>query len=417
MINLDSNRNLFITGGAGTGKSYLLNQYLSTLDTTKTAICASTGVAALLIGGITFHRFLGLQLFEGTVESLITKVNARRNAQIKKRYIETETIIIDEISMMDLETFVKASQVIANIRGNPDIPFGGIRIILVGDFFQLPPIKQFEDCTFLFQHPVWKLLDLEVINLTEPKRFTDEDPEFPIILDNVRWGKYTVRVKEFIESHLRQSEPHPSGICPTNFVSHNKVCDMENASKLKELTGKEYVFTAKFSSNISPPLVTKSDMLKGVLLPEEMILKVGAQVMLITNGVNPSLANGSRGIITDFSPTGYPIVEFMSGVNIEIKEHEFKVETRTNGNVLHRSKLLHIPLRLAWTTTSYKSQGASMDYITCDLSGCFAPCEIYVLLSRIRDPKYLYIKNFQPRAWRTCLPKQEVIDFYKNLIK
>lgn len=462
----NTGKNIFITGMAGTGKSFTINKWMKQLKDTDNAkkldsiyISASTGIAAIQVGGQTLHRIFGMGLGVGKIDVLVS--NMKKRQELRDTWASMKTLIIDEISMMDIGFFIRVSKVVSILRSevlkNPSlehIPFGGIQIILVGDFLQLKAIKDYVETLFvdgkevtktykyLFQHPIWDQLNLNIIYLQEPMRYittsetdkntsdkVDKDDayvkrgiEFFNILSDIRIGKLTPRVKDMIKYCSREPQPY-KGIFPTIIYSTNQEVDDFNAKQLASLKGKPEFYDAIFSSSGSKEYLSKEDMVKSSLTTDPIVLKVGAQVMLLVNKPDFKLANGSRGVVVGFTPRGsnnisYPIVEFMNGQKIEITPHTWSqtVKVPKDGTIIkHRYSLKNLPLKLAYSITCHKSQGTSLDNAYVSLSKCFSPGQIYVALSRCRDMDNLYISDWNPKVFNRCLPDKECIDFYNQI--
>lgn len=443
---IESECNMFITGSAGTGKSYLTREIITHLEKlhVEVAIAAPTGIAALNIEGSTIYKLLGLHLFEGTVDSLTQRMIKAKNGSLLKYWCSIDTLIIDEISMMNTGTFIRASQVVkrvrqygqasdmkvAGIKGTRslDTPWGGIRLILVGDFLQLSPVKTYVDddkvsYLYLNQHPIWKDLNLRVINLTEPKRYitsgNQADMSFFLALQDLRMGIFSQRVQDLLTECSRKP-PRTLTIKPTILIATNNEVNSYNEDQLAKLPGKEYTYRCTYKSKSPTCPITKDDMIKALLIVDPLKLKVGAQVMHLIN-TDDGLCNGSRGVVVGFTEDNLhlPIVEFMDNSVHTIGYHTASKSTKvldaSGTSKAYYAYMEYIPLRLAWALTIHKTQSASLDSVYISLSSCFSPGQIYVAMSRCRNAENTYIKDWTMEAFLKCKPHKYQIEFYRDL--
>lgn len=299
-----SGRNVFFTGSAGTGKSYLLKKIIGALPPDVTVATASTGVAACHIGGITLHQFAGIGGGDATLERSVELASKTPTVTIWRR---CKHLIIDEISMVDGNYFEKIEEVARRIRKN-DKPFGGIQLILCGDFFQLPPVsrsipgEKSKGPKFCFQTKAWQNCMLNVFELKHVHRQTDN--KFITILNKIRVGKVDNEVTNILAATAKQNIEN-DGILATRLCSHTKDADIINESKLRALTGESRLFEAEDAT----PGSTKQ-LNSQTPVPGRLELKIGAQVMLLKNiSVSSGLVNGARGVIKEFR-NGVPVVQF-----------------------------------------------------------------------------------------------------------
>jgi ATP-dependent DNA helicase PIF1 len=413
--------NLCITGPAGVGKSYLISLFKKwAINNNKViAVTAMTGNAAYLINGKTLHSWAGIGIGDLSEEMLLSKI--RKNFVSKKKWLDTNILIIDEVSMLTGLLLSKLNYLGMEIRRNPYTPFGGIQVVLLGDFYQLPPVKN-ED--FVFESAAFKEYIEEIIDLDEIVR--QKDVVFQRILNNIRVNKLIEDDIKILKSRtykeIEKNNPNfkqdleDMGIKPTKIYTLKKNVEEINNQKLLELKNEIKVFLPntnvenkdkyEFKQNEIDKFV---DILDNSGRYENMLkLCVGAQVMFLINKMDLGLVNGSRGVVVDFKDN-YPVVKFNNGITEVIKHHSFDYEIDKKG-IIYRKQ---IPLRLAWCITVHKSQGMSIDIAEVDIgSNIFEYGQTYVALSRVRSLDGLYIIKFNPDKIK-CHPKVE--KFYNNL--
>ncbi len=425
--------NLFLTGGGGVGKSYLLSVIYTEFPGLKKRLfaaknpgsisklpriqmCAMTGCAALLLGhkAKTLHSWAGIGLGKGSVSELYVKI--RRNQKSMKNWLCTDLLIIDEVSMMTAELLDKLNEIGKKVRGNKK-PFGGIQVLLVGDFFQLPPVNKSDEATkFAFESDAWKELITSSIELTEIQRQKDE--KFQKVLKEARIGALTKESCELLAG-FQGRDWKENKIRPTLLFPRRAEVDMINDSNLRALTGRRYTYKARlvYDGKIPEGFSESNEGFQKALqmfdsdaaYAKELELMLNAQVMLIANtDPDSGLVNGSRGVVVGFCPsTELPIVEFLNGVRKPVGTHTWPIE---DYEFVSRAQ---VPLRLAYAVTIHKSQGATLDSALVDIgSGVFEYGQAYVALSRVRSLEALYVYDFDPTAFKAH-PKVKA--FYKAL--
>jgi len=373
---LKSGRNVFLTGSAGTGKTFLINQYTSYLKERKIkpAIVAPTGIAASHIGGVTIHSFFSIGIREYIDEYYLDKLMQMKS--VHERLSKLKVLIIDEVSMVSPGVFESMDKILRAIKFT-NKPFGGVQIILSGDFFQLPPVsKEWKEIRFIWQTELWNKLDLKVAYLEEKFR-QDEDDMLVSILDEIRSGDVSQQTWEILEKKM--TEKTQLKFNPTKLYTHNMDVDRINLKELDKLTETSNFFEAiEKGSRQNLEKIYKSS-----LVQEKLELKKGAVVIFIKNNYEKGYINGTLGVILDFEEgTKYPIVEIASGRKIIAERDDWSRETDT-GKV--QATVKQIPLRLAWAITVHKSQGMTLDAAEIDLSKTFEPGQGYVALSRIKS--------------------------------
>lgn len=385
---LKSGRNVFLTGSAGTGKTYVLNQYIQYLQNRKVpvAITASTGIAATHMNGQTIHSWCGMG-----VKEAIHQVNLRQLAE--KKYIQknintARVLIIDEISMLHKNQLGMVDEILQYIRETIE-PFGGLQLVLSGDFFQLPPVTKNEESNrekFAFMSKSWVDARLTVCYLTEQYRQTDN--ELNTILNEIRSNSVseqsTSLLDEAVYNRFREE--------PTRLYSHNFDVDRVNQQEIESLAGEEEIFVAKTKGNEG----LREMLQKSVLAPDTLILKENARVMFVKNNYEAGFMNGTLGTVVGFSSeTGYPQVALNSGKEIVVEPEVWSV-TDESGKTL--ASFTQIPLRLAWAITVHKSQGMTLEAAEVDLTKTFETGQGYVALSRLKDLNGLRLLGYNDIA-------------------
>jgi len=370
---LKSGHNVFLTGSAGSGKTFLLNEFITYLKSENIAVgvTASTGIAATHLSGRTIHSWCGLGIEETLnhqVKSLIAK------GDLKQRLKKAQVLIIDEISMLSASRLDLVDAICQLVRKNSH-PFGGLQIVLSGDFFQLPPVARgSEDKRFALEAEVWSKMNLKICYLEEQHR--QEDKKFFALLNALRGRQNLADVKKSLSARLNKEVK--SKIKPTKLYTHNFDVDSYNDLELGRLRGESKFYEMRYQG--LPNLVDK--LKGGCLAPEVLELKIGAVVMFVKNNFKEFYVNGTLGKVIGFDEdSGFPLVETIKGDVIEAKRESWAVDD--SSGVL--ASISQIPLRLAWAITIHKSQGLSLDCAEIDLSKTFEYGMGYVALSRVRS--------------------------------
>jgi ATP-dependent exoDNAse (exonuclease V) alpha subunit len=397
--------NIFLTGAAGTGKSYVIKKLIDFLDSKHVFYgkTATTGVAALNIGGSTLHSWSGMGLADDEGMALLTRVS--NNQKATNRIKGTRILFIDEISMCDANLLDKLDIVCQYIRNN-DQPFGGIQVVMVGDFLQLPPVfKGFQKELFAFDSHAWASAKIQTVHLTEIVR-QHSQPKFAEYLNEVRFGvaEDHAMLKECIDRKFPDD-----GIKPVRLFCKNIDVDGFNNKELQKIGSEEKVY---YAIDTGGEQWTKF-FNKNCMAPEVLRLRVGAQVMLLTNvDVANGLVNGSIGVVESFSNEG-PVVRFTTGDHVvQPFEWEVKQDEPLITGEIKKVKIAgrkQLPLKLAWAVTVHKSQGATLDRAEIDISEAFAAGQVYVALSRVRDLESLSIKAFSPHK---IMANRRCVEFY-----
>lgn len=389
---LKSGKNVFLTGEPGSGKSYTINQFKEWLEIERIpyAVTASTGIAATHIGGVTIHSWSGIGIKEEVSDAFIENINISK-PYVAKKIQYTKVLIIDEISMLSAETLNNIERIISGVRGSfmGSDPWGGMQIVFVGDFFQLPPVvKNKTETLFAFEATSWYRAEPVTCYLTEQHR--QSDPVFLGILSGIRNGNITEAQKKMLHGSWKKE-----GSPETQLYTHNLDVDLINGARLREIKEEAELFVMTSEGN--DYLV--SMMKKNCLSPEKLYLKPGARVMFTRNKYDKETGeteyvNGTLGDVTHFS-NGYPVVKTLEGRSILAKHEEWSIEE--NGHV--KARIIQIPLKLAWAVTVHKSQGMSLDEARIDLGDAFEFGQGYVAISRVRSLDGLMLTRINKKAF------------------
>lgn len=383
---LKTGANVFLTGEPGAGKTYVLNQYIEYLKDhgISVAVTASTGIAATHIGGVTIHSWTGMGVKKNLTPQELDALEGKQ--YLWKRFDTTKVLIIDEISMLSAEQFDTVDQICRAFKRNQK-PFGGMQIISVGDFFQLPPISKGEEVQkFAFESQAWKEAKLLVCYIKEQWR--QEDGSLLSILKSIRKGD----VEEgFPELEERLEATFEDIIRPTRLYTHNADVDQINLEELDKLGTELAVYGMQGKGK--DDLVEK--LKESCLSPETLYLKPGAIVMCTKNNFEVGYVNGTLGEVVEISKeTGYPTIITNHGKTITIEPTTWSIDD--GDKVL--AQIEQVPLRLAWAITVHKSQGMSLDAVELDLSRAFEYGQGYVALSRARSLSGLKLLGFHGNA-------------------
>jgi ATP-dependent DNA helicase PIF1 len=406
---------VFLTGPGGTGKSTIVREFARQCENNGTivALTALTGVAALQIGGQTLHSWAGIGLGKRSVADLVLKIT--KFSACRKRWQNTHVLVIDEVSMLSPELLEKLDRIAREIRGSPSSPFGGLQLILTGDFCQLPPV---EGNRFCFESPVWKQIIHVTVYLQKVVRQTD--PVFQHCLSEIRMGQCSPQTEQLLRSCIGRQLVNDLGIKPTKLYSTRKDVDRMNQleiEKLKAQGSESKVYKAICGVENRNSITTKqrrfliTRMARNCVVPSSLELVVGAQVMLVHNlDVQAGLVNGSRGVVLALNDASVK-VRFLNGLAVTLMAHTWTHQDKDTKTVVSLSQ---IPLILGYSGTIHKTQSQTLDYVVVDLGPTvFEYGQAYTALSRVRSLKGLQIESFQPNRIKTH-PK--VKQFYDELL-
>jgi ATP-dependent DNA helicase PIF1 len=410
---IQEGKNTVIIGGAGVGKSYVFQLATKCFFKKDIAIAASTGCAAMLVGGGTAHSLFGIVNGDADPEDIYRKT--RKNKIVSQHLNSLRVIFIDEISMISAQLFEKMEYVVRKIR-NIDLPFGGVQMVMCGDLAQMPPVtpKKKERQRYIFESEKWFQWFPEQHHVILTQVFRQKEKELCDALEDIRDAKYTNKVKELVEKVKRKLN-EDDGIKPTYLTPKRDDVTEKNLEELQRLPGHTYSLTAE--DKFSTPGVTVDALNKACQAPAILELKVGAQVMLLKNlDVKMGLSNGSRGVVVRIETNLHKEVEavhvrFVSGLIFPCVKVPFEMKT-ASGFIL--ATRFQFPLLLAAAMTISKAQGLTLDRVVVDLKNCFGDGTVYVAMSRAETIEGLELRNFNP-----CYMKQSLIvkNFYEKIRK
>ncbi|MDO4870796.1 MAG: PIF1 family ATP-dependent DNA helicase [Candidatus Saccharibacteria bacterium] len=396
---LQSGRSALITGRAGSGKTYLLNQFIKSQRAAGKvlAITATTGLAATHLSGETIHRWAKIGIHESLPNNFFQKLTTKD----RQRMIEVDILIIDEISMLSDVQFSMIDYILRGVR-QQQVPFGGIQLVMSGDFFQLPPIKRsqtiqldvFSDYNngvgFVTSSAAFEELNPAICYLESQYRQSDND--LLDVLEAIRAGTVDEYELNFLNQRLNQQPTERDGVV-TNLHTSNMDVDRVNSLSLTKINQPMETFLMTGSGNRYGLEVLK----KMVLALEQLDLKIGAEVMAIKNDSKMRFVNGSLGKVTNFARKNglkLPVVQFNSGKEIIIEPDSWEL-TENDSKI---ASVIQLPLRLAYAITIHKAQGMTLDKAKINLAKAFTPGMGYVALSRIRRLEDLYLMGINQMA-------------------
>jgi ATP-dependent DNA helicase PIF1 len=389
--------NVFITGGAGSGKSFLVRHFLAGKDVREFPVLASTGAAAVLVGGRTFHSFFGLGILEGGVEATVEK--AAKNRQVVRRLKKIKGFIVDEVSMLSGAT-LRAAEVISRRVRSSDLPWGGLRVVAVGDFAQLPPVERSNTVRgWAFLDPVWEWSSFENCFLETQTRCQDE--EYMRILAKVREGIVNAEVKAYLDAKTAQPAEDFEG---TRLFPKRDETERFNLRKLEGIDKPLQIFETIYSGEAR----AVESLKKYTPIPDVLALKEGALVMLRQNDPQSRWVNGSTGHVVKIQPHRLQI-ELLNGRRIELEKATFSM-LDAEGEIV--AAAVNFPLSLAWASTIHKAQGATLDRMAVSLAQLWEPGQAYVALSRLTRGSDLIVEKWEARSIRV---DSEVVRFYREM--
>lgn len=397
---LEGPNNVFLTGGAGTGKSTVISAFIKNQE--GVAVLASTGTAAILLQGRTFHSFFGLGIMEGGADLVMER--ALKHKGIVQRLKRTRILLIDEISMIGATELMCAERIARRARAN-SAPWGGLRVVVVGDFTQLPPVSRplpgegTQERPWCFLSEAWRDSMFDPIVMKEIVRSRDSD--WNRILGELRWGELGEGSIEVLRSRIG---PVPLDFQGTRLFARRAQVEMLNQDRLKMLPGKAREYPTLYMGRAQ----RLDELKRNAPVPEVLFLKEGALVMFRQNDPEYRFVNGTLGRVARLKDDEIE-VELFSGKTVEVKPATFSM-LDAEGEVIASAS--NFPLNLAWACTIHKAQGATLDRVHADLRGVWEHGQSYVALSRVRSLSDLTLEGLGPRSF---LLDPEVGRFYRNL--
>lgn len=386
-------RNVFITGSAGTGKSFILGKLRETFP--EMDVTSSTGASAMNVEGVTIHSWAGIGIGQVSAENLMYQIKPESFNNIKY----CKLLAIDEISMINENIFNLLNEVFKLVRGSKR-PFGGIQLVVIGDFLQLPPVSDDEkEQRFAFESYSWK--EAGFANILLSKCYRQEDPLFLDLLGRVRYGVHTQ------DDITTLASTNKFGMLkdPIQLFALNKPADSFNLDRLREVKGPSHFYEGEDRGT------TKGleALNRYSLVPKDLFLKVGARVMLLINyNQGLGLINGSTGYVKETRENG-ALVAFDNGQEEFFIKQTVKKVTVKNEVIARRDQL---PLRLAWAISIHKSQGMTLTKVNIDMQGIFEFGQAYVALSRAKTIEGLRVLNLRAEMIKA---HPRAIEFIQNL--
>lgn len=382
---LQGSENVFLTGAAGTGKSFLLNHYRQASGRSDPAlfpILASTGAAAVMMNGRTFHSFFGLGILQGGVQATVER--GLENKKLLKRLKKAKEVTIDEISMIPGSAF-RAAETLARMGRESDEPWGGLRVICLGDFTQLPPVSQYsEEKDWCFKDIAWVQTRFQPVVLNEIVRSSEK--AFIQILNDVRMGNFSGAVRKFLEDRKSASGPLLRSAHATRLFPHRATTQDYNERKLRDLPGKVLSFPTVYEGRKE----AVDSIKRAAPIPERLDLKFGAWVMIRQNDPLGRWYNGSVGTLENFTAQGMQIL-LKTGETVKVERATFTLLDAEGKKI---AEATNFPLQLAWASTIHKAQGLTLDEVCVDISQIWEPGQAYVALSRVRKSHGLGISGW-----------------------
>lgn len=411
---LQNGENVFLTGFAGTGKSYILNKLKEKLKK-KLTITSTTGIAAVNVKGQTLHSWAGVGLCRNTISHTVEKIRGRKTQL--NQILKCKILAIDEISMLNIETLEYVNEVLKILRES-EKPFGGIQVLFIGDFFQLPPVNKDENIErrYCFDSPVWHELNLK--NVILKKNYRQNEENFITALAHMRENCLDADDIKLLRGRCTDIDTFETNIL--HIFSTNEEANRYNRAKFNMIEEPVQIFRAEDGVYRGTKLVsenlTESEnyileiFSKNCRAENEIILKLGARVMLLVNmDFNKGLINGACGTIQEFNNSSI-LIKFDNGIIAPIPKHKF--EYYYNERVV--AERLQYPLKLAYGITIHKSQGMTLDKLVVDCARIFERGQAYVAMSRVKTLDGLYIKNFEPEK---VMVDSRVAKFYEDLVE
>jgi len=394
---LQTSKNVFVTGGAGTGKSFLIRHFRDTKEGSKIPVLASTGAAAILLGGRTFHSFFGLGIMQGGPGRVFQK--ALENKRLRKRLRTTDEIIIDEVSMLSHEVLDCAEKICRALREMEE-PWGGMRVVAVGDFAQLPPVSRgttVKEWGFLGE--AWA--ESEFLNFELQEVMRTEDQDFLRVLNKIRVGICDEEVSDFLEARLMEDVD----VDVPHLFSRRDQTEKFNLGRLAEIDEESRIYETKYSGDKT----YVETLMRDAPVPASLELKRGALVMIRVNDPKQRFVNGTVGHIKSLREDSITIDTGRRLLELEPFPFSY-----VDADGEERAHAINFPVTLAYASTIHKIQGATLDRAHIDLGNIWEPGQAYVALSRVRKTKDLSLIRWSPSSIKA---DPMVQSFYSSLVQ
>lgn len=402
---LKGDDNVFLTGPAGTGKSFVVKQFLKSVDRKTFPVLASTGAAAVLVGGRTFHSFFGIGILEGGPDATIER--AMKDRRLIRRLKSIDGFILDEVSMLSAEVLEVAEEIAKRARDNAIFPWGGLRVIAVGDFAQLPPVETVSQMKpWAFMGNVWRRSRFRPAMLSISQRSSNEN--FLRVLEKVRVGIVDEDVRDFLDTRI-QELPNEMESNVTRLFPRRNQTQKFNAMKLDQL--EEELVEIKSEYYGSSRHIER--LIKQAPIPDILQIKQGCLVMLRQNDPKMRWVNGSSGIIEEIHSDVLLIRLLHNNRLVEVGKVTFSMQD-AEGKVV--ASITNFPINLAYAATIHKAQGMTLDRVQVDIRNLWEPGQAYVALSRVTDPEGLYLTGWDEHSIKADQLVERYYDYLETQI-
>jgi len=431
--------NILLTGPAGTGKTFLIQRLYELAQMNyakKIAVCAMTGCASLLLqcNAKTLHSWSGIKLAKGSKNDVVKSVIHNKFAL--KSWKNAQVIVLDEVSMLSKKVFEIIEEIGRQVKHN-DLPFGGMQVVFIGDFFQLPPIGSHSEPDtgkFCFESPIWYDVFKPENHIELKTIFRQQDPIYIGILQEIRKGEISQASIDILTKYVKREHNETQEKTPTKLFPNRVKTDLTNSTMYSKIKEEEIIYNIDVMTNCivkmdNTKTFTKDEITKiknakpkelemeaqylSTNCPCQLLLRLkkGCLVMCTVNlDMNAGICNGSQGVVVDFATRDtikIPIVRFSNGVVREIGRHYWQSED------IPCVAVGQYPLVLAWALTIHKIQGTTLTNAEIDIGNrIFEYGQSYVALSRVKSLDGLYLSEFNPERIGS---NPTVIEFYKKI--
>lgn len=415
----NGNQNFFITGKAGTGKSFLLDVFRKTTSKSH-VVLAPTGIAALNVNGVTLHSTFGYYNLVNLDVDVISEKTIRLKSEKAIILRRVSTIIIDEISMVRADTFDKIDRILKAVNNN-DKPFGGKQVFLFGDLFQLPPVVKRNEYEYLYDKyggiyffcsEAFRKGNFRFVELTINHRQKD-DADYFALLNRIRDGSATSRDLDLLNTRVVKDESMYDRF--TTLLPTKAEVEKVNQYHMDHLRSQLFTYHAEVVLDKKP---NENRNLEAIFpIVTRLQLKKGALVMMVANDIDHRWVNGTLGIVAGLTEKGISVAIDKRVYEIHRTEFTEQEITYVNGRIVYEDvyKVLQYPVVPAYAITIHKSQGQTYKNIVCDIDKCFASGQAYVALSRCASLEGMHLKRKVSSA--SIQVDRAVLDFYQSNIK